>query len=99
MRGAARGALLLVVTAAAPLAGQFGYFGQNKIQYQSFAWQVLPGEHVDLYFYPEEQELARVALAYAEESYGVLERRFSHAVQHRIPLIIYASHTDFEQTN
>jgi WD40-like Beta Propeller Repeat len=78
---------------------QFGYFGQNKVQYQSFSWQVLHGEHVDLYFYPDEQELARVALAYAEESYTVLERRFQHAVRRRIPLIVYASHTDFEQTN
>jgi hypothetical protein len=54
---------------------------------------------VDLYYYPEEEELGRVALAYAEESYAVLERRFTHAVTRRIPLIIYASHTDFEQTN
>src|SRR2546426_9718333 len=55
--------------------------------------------YVDLYHYPEEQELARVALAYAEESYGVLERRFNHHPQRRVPLIIYASHSDFEQTN
>src|SRR2546422_4703413 len=43
----------------------------------------LRGEHVDLYFYPEEEELGRVALAYAEESYGALERRFMHHVQRR----------------
>jgi len=88
---------LAALPAAAP--AQFGYFGQNKIQYRSFDWRVLRGEHVDLYFYPEEDELGRVALAYAEESYGVLERRFTHHVQRRVPLIIYASHTDFEQTN
>ena len=29
----------------------------------------------------------------------MLQRRSDHAVAHRIPLIIYASHTDFEQTN
>ncbi|MGH7538389.1 MAG: hypothetical protein ACREMF_07130, partial [Gemmatimonadales bacterium] len=90
---------LLLAAAPAGAAAQFGYFGQNKVQYQSFAWQVLRGEHVDLYFYPEAAELARLALAYAEESYTVLERRFSHAVPRRIPLIVYASHTDFEQTN
>ena len=49
--------------------------------------------------YPEEEELGRLALAYAEESYDSLERRFTHAVTQRIPLIVYASHTDFEQTN
>jgi hypothetical protein len=84
---------------AAPAAAQYGSFGQNKIQYRPFDWRVLRGEHVDLYYYPEEEELGRVALAYAEESYAVLERRFTHAVTRRIPLIIYASHTDFEQTN
>lgn len=91
--------LALVLAAPPTLAGQFGYFGQNKVQYQSFAWQVLRGAHVDLYCYPEEMELARAALQYAEESYDVLERRFNHSVPRRVPLILYASHADFEQTN
>ena len=51
---------------------QFGEFGTNKIQYRHFEWQVLRGAHVDLYFYPEEEDLARVALAYAEEASRVL---------------------------
>ena len=82
-----------------PAWAQFGAFGQNKIQYRHFDWHVLRGAHVDLYFYPEEEELARVALAYAEESYEVLAGRFRHNVTIRIPLIVYASHQDFEQTN
>src|SRR6266567_4228236 len=84
---------------ASVLSAQYGYFGQNKIQYRRFDWRVLRGEHVDLYYYPEEEELGRVALAYAEESYDSLEHRFNHAVTRRIPLIVYASHSDFEQTN
>ena len=92
-------ALALGGSAATTLAAQFGYFGQNKIQYRRFDWRVLRGEHVDLYYYPEEEELGRVALAYAEASYDSLELRFTHAVTQRIPLIVYASHTDFEQTN
>ena len=92
-------AALLAAAAAAPAWGQFGVFGQNKIQYRDFRWHVLRGEHVDLYFYPEEEELARAALSYAEESYRDLELRFRHTVTRRIPLIVYASHQDFEQTN
>src|SRR6266487_3586772 len=91
--------LVLLLLLARSAAAQFVYFGQNKIQYRGFDWHVLRGEHVDLYYYPEEQELARVALTYAEESYGSLERRFNHHPHRRIPLIIYASHSDFEQTN
>src|SRR2546429_7404026 len=91
--------IALAIVLPSSLPAQFGYFGQNKIQYRRFDWRVLRGEHVDLYYYPEEEELGRVALAYAEESYDALERRFNHAVTRRIPLIVYASHTDFEQTN
>ncbi len=89
---------LLVGTAASAHA-QLGYFGQNKVQYRTFDWQVLRGEHIDLYFYPEERELAALALAYAEESFHVLERKFGHSPPSRIPLIVYALHADFEQTN
>jgi hypothetical protein len=85
--------------APAPLAAQFGLFGPNKVQYRRFDWRILRGEHVDLYHYPEEDELARVALTYAEDSYRELEARFRHSVPSRIPLLVYASHYDFEQTN
>jgi len=81
------------------LHAQYGNFGQNKIQYRRFEWRVLHGEHVDLYYYPEEEDLGRVALTYAEASYDSLSRRFNHVVTKRIPLIVYASHNDFEQTN
>lgn len=74
-------------------------FGKNKIQYRNFQWQVLSGEHVDVYYYPEEERLARLALAYAEESFGFLERKFQHHPFERIPLVVYSSHQHFEQTN
>lgn len=73
--------------------------GRNKIHYRDFEWRVLPGEHVDLYFYPEGDELARVALAYSEESFHYLESKLGHSPTRRVPLITYASHADFEQTN
>src|SRR5204863_7610536 len=53
-RVALLGWLTLVVPGAA--RAQCGFFGEKQIQYQSFKWHVLQGEHVDLYYYPEEQE-------------------------------------------
>jgi hypothetical protein len=85
--------------AARPAEAQFFAFGQNKIQYRKLDWRVLKGPHVDLYFYSAEAELAAPALAYAEASYDTLSIQFGHSVASRIPLIVYASHTDFEQTN
>jgi hypothetical protein len=89
--------LLALVSARA--AAQYYLLSENKIQYRRLDWQVLHGTRVDVYYYPEEAELAPVALAYAEESYDALAPKFGHTVSTRIPLIIYASHTDFEQTN
>jgi len=92
-------AALALACSASPAAAQFGLFGPNKVQYRQLEWRTLRGEHVDLYFYPEEDELARVALTYAEESYRELEVFFQHSVPSRIPFFVYASHADFEQTN
>ena len=96
--GVAACAVVLGLVASSADA-QVGGFGQNKIQYRRFDWHVLAGEHVDVFYYPEEERIARAALVYAEQSYDTLARRFGHEVRERIPLIVYASHVDFEQTN
>ncbi len=90
-----------VVLAALPasLAAQYVPFGKNKVQYTPFDWHVLAGPHVDVYYYPEEETLAQVALGYAEESFDTLTALFRHQPFRRIPLIIYSSHQHFEQTN
>src|SRR5213075_105868 len=86
----------LLALGTTPAAAQFFAFGQNKIQYRKLDWRVMRGRHVDLYYYPAEAELAPAALAYAEASYDTLSVQFGHEVGPRIPLIVYASHTDFE---
>ena len=91
--------LSVLCVAPSPAAAQFFAFGQNKIQYRKLDWRVLKGPHVDLYYYPAEADLAPPALAYAEASYDTLTVLFGHTVPTRIPMIVYASHTDFEQTN
>ncbi len=92
-------ALLLAAAGARPAAAQFYALGRNKIQYRSFDWRVLRGPHVDLYFYRTGETVARAALDYAEASYDTLALEFGHEVGSRVPIIVYASHTDFEQTN
>ncbi len=82
-----------------PLHAQFGAFGKNKVQYNNFEWKVLSGPRVDVFFYPEEETIARAALSYAEESFDTLVTLFRHRPFRRVPLIIYSSHQHFEQTN
>ena len=91
------GLIFLALTTALP--AQTVPFGKNKIQYYDFEWQILSGPHVDVYYYPEEEEVARFALSYAEESYDFLERKFQHHPFRRVPLVVYSSDQHFEQTN
>ncbi len=74
-------------------------FGKNKVQYADFQWRVLRSEHFRVYFYREEAGLAEQALTMAEAAYLQIRPRFALDVTHPIPLILYSSHQDFEQTN
>ena len=75
------------------------YFGRNKVQYEDFEFKVLQTEHFDIYHYPEEDEAARVASRMAERWYARLSRVFQYEMGTRQPLILYASHPHFRQTN
>jgi hypothetical protein len=90
-------ALVLVLATDVPSSAQ--YFGQNKVQYKKLDFQVLKTEHFDIYFYPEEREGIDVAARLAERWHTRLERLLEHRLRGRQPLVMYASHTDFEQTN
>ena len=89
-------AAFLVLTAQ-PLAAQ--YFGQNKVQYKSFNFQSIQTEHFDIYYYPDERGGALDAARMAERAYARLSRILHHQFQSRKPIILYASQSDFQQTN
>ncbi len=60
---------------------------------------MLRTEHFDIYFYASEREATLQAARMAERWYARLARIFNHQIISRQPLILYASHPDFEQTN
>ncbi len=75
------------------------YFGRNKVIYNDFDWRIMQTEHFDIYYYPQMRELAETGAAYAEESYLFLENKFNHSIHERIPLIFYATHAHFQESN
>ena len=87
----------LALCGAAPLVAQ--YFGQNKVQYQAFDFRIIQTEHFDVYYYPAERSGALDAARIAERWYGRLSRILHHQFQGRKPIILYASQSDFQQTN
>ena len=90
-------ALGLLLAGTAPLHAQ--YFGRNKVQYQTFKFQVLKTEHFDIYYYPEEKDAAGHAARMAERWRARLGTIFGHDLTGRQPIILYASPSEFQQTN
>ena len=84
---------------AVPSVASAQYFGRNKVQYKKFDFQVLKTDHFDIYFYPSEREGIEIAARMAERWHTRLEQVLQHSLRGRQPLVLYASHPDFEQTN
>ncbi len=92
-------AAVAVLAWLAPSPAHAQYFGRNKVQYQSFHFKVLATDHFDLYYYEDERPMAEEAGRMAERWYERLSKAFNHELHGRQPLILYASHPHFEQTN
>jgi Tol biopolymer transport system component len=75
------------------------YFGQNKVQYTGFHFQVIQTQHFDVYYYGHERAAALDGARMAERAYARLSRILQQQWLERKPLILYASSSDFQQTN
>ena len=90
--------LALSVTAL-PSSVSAQYFGRNKVQYETFDFRILKTPHYDIHFYPEEGEAVEDAARMSERWYERFARLFQHEFEQPKPIILYADHPDFQQTN
>ncbi len=81
------------------IAQEQQYFGKNKVQYKTFDWYYYQSEHFDVYFYKDADILASFAADVMEDAYKEVSRELNYKVKKRIPVIIYKSHNEFQQTN
>jgi hypothetical protein len=88
---------LVLLLVASPAAAQ--YFGKNKVRYDVFDWQIYPTPHFRISFYDRVRPTLPKIASYAESSYDELARRLNFQITEPIPLITYATHAEFEQTN
>lgn len=91
--------LALLLLPALPTAAAAQYFGQNQVQYGAFDFKIIETEHFDVYYYDSERAAALDAARMAERSYARLSRILDHKFTERKPIILYASHSDFQQNN
>jgi len=94
--------MVMVATAlglSIPAVSRAQGFGRNKVQYETLQFQVLNTEHFKVFFYPEEREAATQAARMAERWYARFTSLLGHQLRGSQPLVLYASHPHFEQTN
>ncbi|MGQ9494936.1 MAG: hypothetical protein ACUVRY_01555 [Thermoanaerobaculaceae bacterium] len=78
---------------------QAQYFGKNKVRYDTFTWREFATPHFRISFYDKvEPQLGKVA-SFAESAYDELARKLNFQLPEPVPLIAYATHAEFEQTN
>jgi hypothetical protein len=77
----------------------YPYFNKNNIHYDKFVWHIYTTEHFEIYYYPElEHHLERVA-GYAESAYQKVSSDLRHDLAIKVPLILFKTHSEFEQQN
>jgi len=91
--------LLGILVATLPSGVDAQYFGRNKVQYDDFDFKIIRTPHFDFHFYPEAAAAVEDAARMGERWYERLARIFQHEFTRSKPVILYADHPDFQQTN
>ncbi len=74
-------------------------FGRNKIQYEDYKWHVLSTPHFDIHYYEGAEAFAMRAALVLEDGYEQYAIELKEVLPWRVPVILYASHGDFLETN
>ena len=74
-------------------------FGRNKIQHRDYSWHVLSTPHFDIHFYEGEEAFSVRAAMVLEDGYRMLAEKLNAELPWRVPVILYASHNEFLETN
>ncbi|MCH7520502.1 MAG: PD40 domain-containing protein [Candidatus Marinimicrobia bacterium] len=74
-------------------------FGQNTVQYDRYDWHFIQSPYFDIYFYGDDLTLAEYTSEVATDAYLHISDRLNWQIQKRISIMVYQSHSDFQQTN
>lgn len=91
--------LLLFLVLSSISYAQNRYFGKNKVQYQDFNWYFIQTRNFDIYYYQKGYDIASFAGDVLEQAYLEVREQLDYSFRKRIPVILYNSPGQFQQTN
>ena len=92
--------VLTATTAELSAQGQFApFYGKNRVKYDKFDWHIYTSDHFEIYYYPELEEHLERVTSYAESAYQQISANLQHELAFVVPLVIFKTHSEFEQQN
>ena len=91
--------LIFAVVLSATGYAQETYFGKNKVRYKDFNWEFIQTRHFDIHFYEDAYPTAKFTATVLESAYVEITEELNYVIQKRVPVFVYNSHNDFQQTN
>jgi hypothetical protein len=95
-------ALLLLTATTKGVTAQsqnIPFYGKNRVKYDKFDWHIYQTDHFEIYYYPELEEHLERVTSYAESAYQQISANLQHELAFVVPLIIFKTHSEFEQQN
>ena len=97
-------ALIALLLAASPVAAQLNPYypyigGKNKVRWDKFNWYTYDTPHFKISYYDRTVPMLEKVASYAESAYDDIARKLNFQILKPVPMIIYATHAEFEQTN
>ncbi len=89
---------------ASPVAAQLSPYnpyigGKNKVRWDKFGWYTYDTPHFRISYYDRVTPSLEKIASYAESSYDEIARKLNFQILKPVPMITYATHAEFEQTN
>ena len=92
--------LLAAVPATAQLNPYNPYIGgKNKVRWDKFEWKSYETPHFKISYYDRVEPALEKVASYAESAYDDIARQLNFQILEPVPLILYATHAEFEETN
>jgi len=97
-------ALLIFLLAAAPVAAQLDPYnpyigGKNKVRWDKFDWHTYDTPHFRISYYDRVEPALEKIASFAESAYDDIAHKLNYQILKPVPMICYATHAEFEQTN
>ncbi len=92
-------ALYIVLLFFIPTTANAQFFGQNKVQYKDLKWKRFDTPHFHIFFYEGGKYIAEFAADVLEKELTNFQDEFDYTIKKKIPVLLYNSHNDFQQTN